>query len=155
MLPISSTTAPRGIDFGTPSSTGATSEGSPSGLASNLLKQASSGGIASVLSGGLGSIAGIGGLVSSLVGLFGGGGKSDPPPLVNFQLPAAQAQTLSLSSRGGGLTNVEHQNVSSFYSGSNPASSPQPMQYQTAQIAEAVKKALLNSSSLNDVIAEI
>jgi hypothetical protein len=31
----------------------------------------------------------------------------------------------------------------------------QPFQYQSAQIAQAVKQALLNSSSLNDVIAEI
>jgi hypothetical protein len=31
----------------------------------------------------------------------------------------------------------------------------QSLQYQSAQIAQAVKQALLHSSSLNDVIAEI
>jgi len=35
------------------------------------------------------------------------------------------------------------------------ASSGQSFQYQSTQIAQAVKTALLNSSSLNDVIADI
>jgi hypothetical protein len=69
------------------------------------------------------------------VNLFGGGGKSAPPPLVQFQLPDSQSQTIYISS--------------------NTRSNTEPAQYQSAQIADAVKKALLNSSSLNDVIAEI
>lgn len=37
----------------------------------------------------------------------------------------------------------------------NSTSSGQSFQYQSTQIAQAVKTALLNSSSLNDVIADI
>lgn len=135
-LGISGTDVATGIQFGSPSSSRVTSSGS-SGEWSTLLKQTESGGIAGIGSGGglslLGSVAGIGGLISGLSSLFGGG-KSTPPPLTAFQLPQSQQQTISI--------------------GSNTESNI-PLRYQSTQIAQAVKQALLNSSSLNDVIAEI
>lgn len=143
-------TEPTGIRFGSPSSnkTGASQSGSEWG---KLLQQTASGGVASALNGGgLGSIAGLGGLISGIASLFGGGSKATLAPLVQFQLPNSQTQTVYVSSNGG-----------STYQGSPTlptsglGSSGQPFQYQNAQIAQAVKTALLNSSSLNDVIAEI
>lgn len=140
---------PTGINFGSPSSSKSTSS-QPSSVWSSVLKQTASGGISSALSGGLGSIAGLGGLISGIASLFGGAGSSTLPPLVDFQLPASQTQTVYVSSNGA-----------STYQGSptlptsTSSSTAQSFQYQSTQIAQAVKTALLNSSSLNDVIAEI
>lgn len=153
------------IKFGAPSSTKTSTSSSASAWA-NLLKQTATGGIASVLSGGLGSIGGVGLIVSGILSLFGGGSsKSTPPPLIEFQLPPSQDQTIYVSSNG-----------SSAYQGSapqspgrlppnaaiqasgetaNPSPSAPTLQYRSAEIAQAVKIALLNSNSLNDVIAEI
>jgi hypothetical protein len=121
------------------------------------------------LSGGLGSIGGLGSLISGIVGLFGGGGgKKTPPPLVDFQLPSSQEQTVYAGSKGRTVyqgsvaapTSVPATGVGVYSnagqlqtSGSSP--NPQWIQEQSVQIAEAVKSALLNSSSLNDVIGEI
>ncbi len=153
------------IQFGRPSSTRTSSTSSSSAL-TNLLRQTASGGIASALGGGLGSIAGIGGLVSGIMSLFGGGGKSALPPLVEFQLPQTSSETMYVSSKGsivyqGG--SVEQGSATSPAAGiytsqipsANTSSSSSALQYQSSQIAQAVKTALLNSSSLNDVIAEI
>lgn len=121
----------------------------------NLLRQTASGGVASLLGGGIG-IGGLGSLVSSITSLFGGGGKAAaPPPIVPFQLPASQEHTVYLrtANNTAGTAN-SHYAGSGIYSGSSSANG-QPLQYQSSQIAQAVKAALLNSSSLNDVIAEI
>jgi hypothetical protein len=157
------------IQFGKPSQSGSKPSSSSGSEWANLLKHTASGGIASALSGGLGSIGGIGSLITGLVHLFGGGGKKKaPPPLVEFHLPASQQQTLSVSSKGNTLyqgsvteaTSVRapeagiYGNASQLHtSGSSP--STQWIQEQSGQIAEAVKNALLNSSSLNDVIGEL
>jgi hypothetical protein len=117
------------------------------------------------LSGALGGIGGLGSLISGIVGLFGGG-KNTPPPLVEFQLPASVDQTVYLSD---GRSSVYQGNVTERANASNGSggiynegtqksasgATEQSVQYQSAQIAAAVKNALLNSSSLNDVIAEI
>jgi hypothetical protein len=124
---------------------------------SDLLKQTAAGGLASFLGGGLGSVAGLGGLVSGLVHLFGGG-NSAPPPLVQFQLPDSQERTVYLSSKGSTVyqgTSVEQASLPNAGGTGSTNISGQKLQYQSTQIADAVKKALLNSSSLNDVIAEI
>jgi hypothetical protein len=148
---LTAKTVPTGIKFGSPSSSKTTSTSQSGSVWGNLLKQTvSGGGVSSAFSGGLGSIAGLGGLISGIASLFGGGGSSTLPPLVDFQLPASQTQTVYVSSNGG-----------STYQGSptlptsNSGPTGQMFQYQSAQIAQAVKTALLNSSSLNDVIAEI
>jgi hypothetical protein len=146
---LTAKTVPTGIKLGSPSST--TTSSSQSGSEwSNLLTQTASGGVAS-LTGGLGSIAGLGGLISGIASLFGGGGsKNTLPPLVEFQLPSSQTQTVYVSSNGSST----YQGSPTLQTGSSASSGP-PFQYQSAQIAQAVKTALLNSSSLNDVIAEI
>jgi hypothetical protein len=123
-----------GMSFGRPSSTKLpASTGTDWG---KLLEQAASGGIASAF--GLGSVSGLGSLVSGIASLFGGG-KKTLAPLQEFQLPAAQNQTITIGANGS----------------SGTATSSQSIQDQSAQIAQAVKTALLQSSSLNDVIAEI
>jgi hypothetical protein len=100
------------------------------------------------LGGGAGSFAaigGLGGIISGLVGLFGSH-KKTPPPLTLFRLPDAQNETVYTSSH---TANVVPQ--SGIYTSQHTDST----QYHSAQIAQAVKHALLNSSSLNDVISEI
>ncbi len=163
---FSAKTAVTPINFG-PSSNSRTPNTQSSSEWGNLLKQTASGGIASAFSGGFASITGLGGLISGIAGLFGGG-SSTPPQLVNFQLPQSQSQTVYISS--GGRTTYQGESVE--LSGSaNPGTGiyPKPassgisaagpgigsFQYQSNQIAQAVKTALLNSSSLGDVIAEI
>jgi hypothetical protein len=149
-----------GLKFGSPSSS-ATSTSQTTGELSKFLSQTASGGISSALGGGLAGFLGIGSLVSGLVSLFGGGGgKSTPPPLVKFQLPVSQDQATyatpasgSSNQRDAGGSGATTVGSGGAHTGSGQAN--QPFQYQSAQIAQAVKQALLNSSSLSDVIAEI
>jgi hypothetical protein len=157
-----------GITFGRPSQSSSKSGSSSGSEWTSLLKHTASGGIASALSGGFGGIGGIGSLVSGIFSLFGGGGggTKTPPPLVEFQLPNPQQQTLYLSSTGSSLYQggVEQSSVpaggatygnSGQIQTSGAAPGAEWIQEQSAQIAQAVKTALLHSSSLNDVIAEI
>lgn len=163
---FSAKTAATPINFGSPSNSRTPNTQSSSAWG-NLLKQTASGGIASAVSGGFASITGLGGLISGIASLFGGG-SSTPPPLVNFELPPSQSQTVYVSSSG----NTTYQGDSVESSGSANAGTgiyPKPgstgissagpssgsFQYQNTQIAQAVKTALLNSNSLGDVIAEI
>lgn len=112
---------------------------------------AGGGGIASAFGGGLSSIAGLGGLVSGLLGLFGGG-KTQPPPLVRFQLPAAQEGNISIN----GTQSSSQVYGSNLQASTSTAETKAPVQSTSSQqIVQTVKEALLNSSSLNDVIAEI
>jgi hypothetical protein len=163
---FSAKVVPTGIKFGSPSNSRTSTQQSSSVLGS-LLKQTASGGIASAFSGGFASIAGLGGLISGIASLFGGG-KSTPPPLVEFQLPSSQSQTVYVSSNGSATLQgnaLESSGTGTTGTGIYPkpsspgvstaGASSQSLQYQSAQIAQAVKTALLNSSSLNDVIAEI
>ena len=160
---------PLGIRFGGHVSSGTKSSSSSGSEWGNLLKQTASGGIASAFSGSFGGIGGLGSLISGIVSLFGGGGTNTPSPLVNFHLPSSQQQTVYISATGSNVyqgSAVEaigggSSTKDGIYANSLPAtsggspSSEQVMQEQSAQIAQAVKIALLNSSSLNDVIAEI
>ena len=161
--------APQGIKFGSPSSSSSGSSNSGSTLTS-LLSQAGQGGIGGVLSGslGLGGVTGIAGVVSSLINLFGGSGKKTLPPLVEFQLPSSQQETVYLSSKGTTLyQGIAVQSVASANSNQGTASQTQQPQVsagsndaewiknQSSEIAQAVRGALLTSSSLGDVIAEI
>ena len=160
---MSATENPTGINFGKPASSGSTSAASGSTW-TGLLKQAASGGAASLLGGGISSIFGLGDVISGIASLFGGG-KSTPPPLVQFTLPSSQVETAYVSTKGaatyqGAPTLSQKPPTVSVGGYSGGATKPQnpPSQspaYQNAQIVQAVKNALLNSSSLNDVIAEI
>ena len=160
---------PKGIQFGKPSQSNSKASASSGSEWTSLVRQTASGGIASAFTGGFGGIGGIGSLISSIVNLFGGGGsKNTLPPLTEFVLPSSNQQTVYVSSRGtatfqgsvtkasefngtgGGIyNNAEHMQTS------DSLSSSQWIQEQSGQIAQAVKTALLQSSSLRDVIAEI
>ena len=155
----SSGTTRSGLRFGAPSSNRSAATQNPSEW-TNLLKQTASGGLASAFGGGgglLSAVSGVGGLVSSIVGLFGGSHKT-AAPLSLFALPNSQNREVSAKVAQGG-TQVMGQQGGAYGTQStvSPSSEPnhQPYQFQSAQIAQAVKQALLNSSSLNDVIAEI
>jgi hypothetical protein len=130
---------PIGLGKASPAATKSSPSSSPW---SNLLSGAASGGLAGTLS----SIAGFGGgipsLISGLASLFGGA-KTAPPALVAYQLPTSQQQTVSTGS------SVSTPGV---YGG--PPATTQ-FAHQSTQIVQSVKQALLNSSSLNDVIAEL
>ena len=166
--PLNAKVTSSGISFGSPSSSASNTSNSSGSEWGNLLKQTTSGGISSFFTGTFGSVGGIGCLISGIVGLFGGGGKSTPPPLVRFQRPTSQQQTVYVNSESTAVYqgSVVDSSTSSrmntgIYSTSAPmsnteyASNGEWLQQQSAQIAQAVKNAILNSSSLNDVIAEI
>lgn len=165
---ISGKVVPQSIQFGKPSQSSSKAAPSSGSEWTNLLKQTASGGIASALSGGLGRIGGIGSLISGIVNLFGGGGgKTTPPPLVEFQLPNSQQETVYVNSKASSVYEGSAVQVAGPATGAagygksgqmqTSGSSPNAewVQEQSSQIAQAVKNALLNSSSLNDVIAEI
>ena len=154
-----------GIQFGRPSNNKAEIS-QPSSILTNLLKQTVPGGISGALPGGVASFGGIGGIVSGIMNLFHHA-KSAPQPLVEFQLPTPSEQTAYVSTGGvrhqqdtteaaaktsssslNGIYGTNSQTVQVGSGGGNA-------QYQGAEIARAVKTALLNSSSLGDVIAEI
>lgn len=148
-----------GLRFGGSSSSGTATSSAAGGQWANLLKQTARGGISSALGGGLKDIGGIASIVSGFIGLFSGG-KSAPPPLVHFEAPASQNQTAFVGSSTAPAKWAESGTSAHgaapkgiYASGQDP--NGQSLQYQSAQIAQAVKQALLHSSSLNDVIAEI
>jgi hypothetical protein len=130
------------INLGKASRAATTAPQSTSPWSSLLSGATSSSGLASTLSGATGFGGVIGSLVSGLTSLFGGA-KTAPPALVAYQLPTAQEQTVSTGS------SVSTPGV---YGGPSASS---PFESQTGQIVQSVKQALLNSSSLNDVIAEL
>jgi hypothetical protein len=146
---------PSEVSFGSPSSS--TTAGSDSGTDwARLLRQSASSGLAGGLTSGLSSIIGIGGLVTGLLDLFGGG-KSTPPPLARFELPESRAQTVAFDSKtmtveGGAPILGTSGALTTLYT-SSPSVSTQSQ--QAAYITQAVKNALLHSSSLNDVIADL
>jgi hypothetical protein len=109
---------------------------------SHLLSQTTSGGLAGTVSGSFGFGGGIGSLITGIASLFGGG-KTTPPALVAYQLPASQQETISI---GSSVPNT------GMYGGPSSAAL---FESQSGQIVKSVRQALLNSSSLNDVIAEL
>ena len=113
------------INFGN-ASRAATRNPATTSTWSSLLSGSTSGGIGGSLSAFAGFSGGVGSLISGLTSLLGNG-KTAPPALVAYQLPTALQQTISTGS-----------SVST------------PGVY--GQIIQTVKQALLNSSSLNDVI---
>ena len=132
------------VNFGRASRAATRNPASASGSTfSNLVSATvSGGGVGGALSSTLGFGLGIGSLISGLTSLFGGG-KTAPPALIAYQLPTSQEQTISTGS------SVSTPGV---YGG--PSAST-PFENQSRQIVQSVKQALLNSSSLNDVIAEL
>ncbi len=140
-----------GINFGLPSSSQALYPTQSSGVNwSGLASSVASGGVSSLLGSGsgLGSLGGIGTLISGISSLFGGGQKA-LPALQLFQLPDAVNQTVHLNSAGGsGATSPSiHVHVQALDS--------QSFVTKSNDIAKAVKSAMLNSHSINDVVAEL
>ena len=152
------------IRFGTPSSN-VTSTSSSGSTWEGLLSSTLSGGLSSVLGGGLGSIAGLGGLISSITSLFGGSSNAAPPPLALFSLPDSIQQTSYVSSKSSSDVSASGRSSASAAKGSaiytstglttNTTSSSASSRANNAGIAQAVKSALLSSSTLGDVIAEL
>jgi hypothetical protein len=144
---LSSKTGATAINFGKPADKGTTTTSSGTDW-TGMLKQASSSGLSSLLGGGLAS-GGIGSIISGISSLFGGGTKT-PEPLKLFSLPDPQNYTVHLqgstpaqsSSSSGVHVHVQTMDSQSFMSRSN-------------DIARAVKTAMLNSHSINDVISEL
>lgn len=155
-IAISSIVSSKGIKFGNPSSK--STKGSSGGSHwTGILQNSASGGLANAFGGGLLDLGGLSSIFSGISNLFGG--KSTPTPLVQYQQPLPQNQTADINSFGNGKGS---ENVNSGQAVSNltqgvygTGHTTVPFQYQSSQIAQAVKQALLNSSSLNDVIAEI
>lgn len=152
----------KGIQFGGPSSTRTSSPTTQSGW-SHVLTQVATNGAANTFRSALGSIGGLGSLISGIFHIFSSGNSNASlPPLVRFQLPSSQTETAYIGSQSrtvlpGAATQQ------SIRSTTQPIYAPVSTQksvtsspvYDTAAITQAVKQALLNSSSLNDVIAEI
>lgn len=152
------------IKFGSPSSN-VTSTSSSGNTWEGLLSNTISGGLSSALGGGLGSIAGLGGLISSITSLFGGSSNAAPPPLALFTLPDSIQQTSYVRSKSSSDVSASAQSSASAAKGSalytstgltaNRTRSTVSESASNAGIAQAVKSALLNSSTLGDVIAEL
>lgn len=162
-LGIGGAAMPTSIHFGTPSST-RTSAPTSGNTWTKFLTQTASGGLGSAVGNGFGTIGGLGSLVSNLLNLFGSS-KPAPPPLARFQLPDSQSQTIYLGSQttsvlqGAASEQSVKSNSQPIYTSTGALATGSPG--STAKIADAsaivqvVKQALLNSSSLNDVISEI
>jgi hypothetical protein len=138
-----------GVEFGSPSDNRTSAaQGTSEWL--HLLKATTSGGLASAFGGGvLSAIGGLGGLVSGVSRLFKGE-KKTPAPLTLFHLPDSQNQSLSFGTGAPRSASANPAYRVAARVASHP-NQPPPYQYQSAQIAQAVK----HSSSLNDVIAEL
>lgn len=140
------------IQFGTPSSTSTGSSSQGSSAWKSLLSNAMSGGA----SGALGTFGGIGSLISGLAGLFGGSSKPQLQPLTLFTLPGSQQETSYVQTDSAKTPTAIAGPVytaTSLKSGNGSNSATNVL--DTAAIASAVKKALLTSNSLGDVIAEL
>jgi hypothetical protein len=122
--------------------------------------------IASSLTGGILSLSPI---LSGLMHLFGGGSASTPPPLVNFLLPPS-LRVQDTNTPGAGLSGVDYNQSGDPRAINGSASSSQPSPQITIQvqamdsrsfidhsqdIAKAVREAMLNMHSLNDVISDL
>lgn len=160
---IGGSTEAKGIQFGNPSSARSTSTSTQSGWG-KLLTQVATNGAASAFGSALGSVGGLGSLISGIFHLFGGGSsKATLPPLVRFQLPASQTETAYIGAQsrtvlqGAATEQSIKSSTQPIYAPANTPKTPTSsgVTYDTAAITQAIKQALLNSSSLNDVIAEI
>lgn len=113
-------------------------------------------------------------LISGLFGLFGGGGPPEPPPLVKYVMP--ERLFFQGASAGGGIASADYDQMSMprayvTRSGSqaNETSGGIPPQItvnvqamdsksfmdHSAEIAQAVRQAMLNLSPVNDVVNDL
>ena len=147
------------VQFGKPSHSSASSSSSSSSDLNKLLKSATGSGLASLTGGGglLDGLLGLGTVGSLLGSLFGGSDATKLPPVTTFVLP--QAQTEMISVRGAnsteGPTSLQSTSATYVTPTQHAVAEPSSPGISQAYIAQAVKLALLNSSSLNDVINEV
>jgi hypothetical protein len=133
------------------------------------LSSTSGGAGASALSSVFKSGFGLSPLIGGIISLFGGGNSEQPAPLVKYQLPAAldirRAQT------GSGTHELDYDQAGNARAISGTGSATQTVGQQVTvniqamdarsfldrsnDIAAAVRDAMLNLSSLNDVIADL
>jgi len=156
-----------------------TMEANTAALSQNTSAKGSSGSsTASTIGSTLESVFGLGlsPLISGLVSLFGGGGSSQPTPLVPFVAPASVQANAGISSGSSGAFAVDTADgglprpVPASGSSSSSASSSSPTTQITVQvqaldsqsfldhsddIAAAVRQAMLTSTTLNDVIRAV
>src|SRR5579884_873112 len=134
----------RGVQFGRPSNNRTTTSTSSDGW-THLLSQGARSGLSSLFGGGvLEGFDGLSNIVSSLFGLFGSK-KNTPPPLTLFSLPSSHNESVYFASHSS------QPSQGPIYTDNHVST----LQYHSAEIAQAVKHALLTSSTLNDVIAEL
>lgn len=122
--------------------------------------------IASSLTGGILSLSPI---LSGLRHLFGGGSSTTPPPLVSFLLPPS-LRVQDANTPGAGFSAVDYNQSGAPRAINSSAGSSQPAPQITIQvqamdsrsfmdhsheIAKAVREAMLNMHSLNDVISDL
>lgn len=152
-----------GIKFGNAPRSALTSSATGNQWTS-LLKQAASGsGVASAFSGGLSGLGGIGSIVSGIMGLFGGN-KNSLPALTAFHLSDSQEHSASIgaASYSGNTGQISSNATAGGTNGSPGAAQSAPSNFDSQwfldnsnNIAQAVKNAMLNSNSLNDVVSEV
>jgi hypothetical protein len=108
-------------------------------------------------------------LVSELLGLFGGGGSPAPAPLVKYAMPAAI--NFEAADSGSGTTNADTDQFGmprAYSAGGAGASTASPQITVNVQamdarsfldrstdIAAAVRDAMLNLNSINDVVNDL
>ncbi len=108
-------------------------------------------------------------LVTTLFGLFGGGGAETPPPLVKYALP--EPVSFQAAETSSGLTSVDYDQAGTprAYGGAQAAGSAAAPQVQvtvnamdarsfldrSSEIAAAVREAMLNLNSINDVVNDL
>ena len=122
--------------------------------------------IASSLTGGILSLSPI---LSGLLHLFENGSSSTPPPLVNFSLPPSLSFQ-DANAPGAGFSAVDYNQRGGPRAASTSGAASQPSSQVTVQvqamdsrsfmdhsdeIAKAVREAMLNMHSLNDVISDL
>jgi hypothetical protein len=135
------------------------------------------GGAGSIVSTVLESALGVVPLVSGLLGLFGGGGSSTPPPLVKYSLPQAISFDAADTSTGLSPADYDQSGIPRAYTPQPAAGTNQTTQATTASaqqvtvnvqamdarsfmdrssdIAAAVRDAMLNLSTINDVVNDL
>ncbi len=124
------------------------------------------GNIGNIVSGLLGNTLSLSPIISGLLSLFGGGGKSTAPAVTPFQLPpSVQSQAGLTGGSNGQIVPVDY-GQSGQPRAPGASSSPQINIQVSAmdsksfldhsdEIAQAVREAMLSSHALNDVIADL
>lgn len=120
-----------------------------------------------VLKSGLGLVP----LIGGLLGLFGGGDSTQPAPLVKYAMPPPIAFQGADTGSGIGFADSDQMGMPRAYGAATPTASAPPAPPQitvnvqamdarsfldrSSDIAAAVREAMLNLNSLNDVVSEL